>query len=390
MPLPSKLYRNSKSRGTRFRLPQASRRQSSTACFHLPWRGSRERICVLKSVARVVGLLSVCFCAISAPAAAGTNADIPSGTPENAADSGALRSYLQLQAQLRETQLALEHNRQETDAASARNAEAITARLQMVEQALTSQRSRELEAMQSANRWILIVAGTFAAVGFLAMLLTAYLQWRAVNRLAGFSTLAPASLSFGDARVLSAGGFRATQIGGGAMELPNDRLLGAIDRLEKRILELEHTTLAPTHANGVSEHITLTPTPNHASIVEGASAGAGADSVSAGASRIALLLAKGELLLSLDKPDEAVACFDEILALAPACPEALVKKGDALERLRRVDEAIDCYDRAIATDGSMTIAYLHKGGLFNRLERYEEALTCYEQALRSQETGNAA
>jgi tetratricopeptide (TPR) repeat protein len=287
--------------------------------------------------------------------------------------SEALRSYLQLQAQLHETQLALERNRQEAEIAAARNAEAVTARLQLVEQALTSQRARELEAMQSANRWVLIVAGTFAAVGFLAMLLTAYLQWRAVNRLAEFSAVPSAGLLFGGGRAqLPFAAGEAQLIGGGVVEQSNGRLLGALDRLEKRILELEQTAHTPPVGGAQS------------------SAGFATFVASAGASRITLLLAKGESLLNLDKTEEAVACFNEILTLAPAYPEALVKKGDALERLGKIDEAIDCYDRAIATDGSMTIAYLHKGGLFNRLERYEDALQCYEQALRSQEKGRAA
>ena len=103
------------------------------------------------------------------------------------------------------------------------------------------------------------------------------------------------------------------------------------------------------------------------------------------AARITVLLGKGQSLLNLDQAEEAVACFDQVLALDANHPEALVKKGAALERLRKLDEAIACYDRAIAADGSLTVAYLYKGGLFNRMERFGEALECYEQALRTQE-----
>jgi tetratricopeptide (TPR) repeat protein len=84
----------------------------------------------------------------------------------------------------------------------------------------------------------------------------------------------------------------------------------------------------------------------------------------------------------LDKPEAALGCLEEVLALDPGHTEALVKKGAALERLQRFDEAIQCYDRAIAQDNSMTMAYLYKGGVFNRTERYSEALACYEQALK--------
>ncbi|PYK96478.1 MAG: hypothetical protein DME19_19595, partial [Verrucomicrobia bacterium] len=103
------------------------------------------------------------------------------------------------------------------------------------------------------------------------------------------------------------------------------------------------------------------------------------------APHLALLLAKGQTLLSLDKPAEALACFDEIISLDPRNAEAFVKKGTALERLRRTEEALECYDRAIAVDRSLTTAYLYKGGVFNRLQRFEEALKCYEQALQTEQ-----
>jgi tetratricopeptide (TPR) repeat protein len=177
-------------------------------------------------------------------------------------------------------------------------------------------------------------------------------------------------------------------VGAGMAEQSNARLLGALDRLEKRILELEHIAHAPPAATAAATN--RAPSSMASDGAEPPSVAAAAPVAFAGADRISLLLAKGESLLNLDKSEEAARCFDEALALAPGCPEALVKKGDALERLRQIDEAINCYDRAIATDGSMTVAYLHKGGLFNRLERYEEALQCYEQALRTQEKERAA
>src|SRR5262245_3974349 len=76
-----------------------------------------------------------------------------------------LRSYQQIQERLNSTQQALERNRQDAENAAARNAEAMTARLQGIEQSLAAQRARDLEAIQSSNRVLLIVAGTFAAMG---------------------------------------------------------------------------------------------------------------------------------------------------------------------------------------------------------------------------------
>ena len=295
----------------------------------------------------------------------------PPAKLEAEATPDVMRAYLQLQEQLHAAQLAIERNRQESETAAARNAEVIAARLKALEESLVAQRAQELEAIeaiQGANRLMIKIGGACAAAGCLAILLTAYFQWRAVNRLTEFSVLSQASLPMGRS-ALAAPGPVATV----AADPVNTRLLGALERLEQRIFELEHTARPP-----LSERTAATEPPP----ADGA--------VASPAARIRVLLAKGESLVSLDKTEEALACFDEILALDPDQAEALVKKGDALERLRKIDDAIGCYDRAIAAGRSLTVAYLHKGGLYNRLERYEEALQCYEQALRTQEKSHAA
>jgi tetratricopeptide (TPR) repeat protein len=163
------------------------------------------------------------------------------------------------------------------------------------------------------------------------------------------------------------------------MAQSSTRLFGALTSLEKRILELEHTT-HPHLSSGASAE----STPN----VNGAQANG--HRPEGEEDHLTLLLAKGQSLLNLDKAGEALACFEAVLQTEPHHGEALVKKGIALEQLRQVDEALRCYDQAIAANGGLTIAYLQKGGLFNRLERYEEALQCYELALHSQERAQAS
>ena len=299
---------------------------------------------------------------------------VPAAKVEDTNSLETLRTYLQLQEQLHATQLAIEENRKEATAAAARNAEALATRLQAIEQALVLQRTRDLEAVQSSNRMMLIAAGAVGALGFLAMLLMSYSHWRAMNRLAEIASGFPANHGLGNGRSVAAlGPGEGHVVTVGPAEESNGRLLGAIDRLEKRIYELEHTAHAPLQ-EGTSSPASSAPTNSDANSVR----------ASMDVARVGVLLGKGESLLSMDKPEEALGCFEEILALNPNHTEALVKKGTALERLRKLDEAINCYDRAIAADSSMTIAYLHKGGLFNRMERFSEALECYEQALRSQ------
>ena len=205
----------------------------------------------------------------------------------------------------------------------------------------------------------------------MAMLLTAYLQWRAVNRLAEFMALLPVA---GRTALPPPGTTETQLVSAGVTAQSNARLFGALTRLEKRISELEHTTHTPLEEKTHSPGALMQATPSNTD-----------PNVTNHSDHLALLLAKGQSLLNLDKASEALACYDEILAHAPHHPEALVKKGVALEQLRQVEDALRCYDSAIAADNSLTVAYLQKGGLFNRLERYEEALQCYEEALRSQE-----
>lgn len=347
--------------------------------FSLSGPGHRvaARLLSMKHFWSFVPLLTfVAFLGFS-PAARGAELQPPPGGKiEETNTQEALRAYLQLQEQLHATQMAVEQNRKDAAESASRAAAELGNRLQGIEHALSLQRARELEAMQSSNRVMLVVAGSFAALGFLAMVLMAYFQWRTVNGLAEISAALPPVRALGPGSALAALG--PGDLPGAAAEQSNLRLLGAMEQLEKRIHELEHTSLpslargaefAPAPSNGNGAH--LEPVP--AAGTPGATG------------RPEVLLAKGESLLSLGQYEEALACFDAALELEPGQGEALVKKGSALEKMNRVDQAIECYDRAIQVDSSLTIAYLHKGGLFNRMERYHEALECYEKALQTQE-----
>jgi tetratricopeptide (TPR) repeat protein len=307
----------------------------------------------------------------------GAEPDSPASAVGKADDTSVqdtLRSYLQLQEQIHATQLAVERSRTQAEAAAAETAKAFTARLQGIEQALATQRAQELEAMQSSNKVMLVVAGLFAALGLLAMVFMAYFQWRTINRLAEISAALPMAHALGAGPALAAlGAGDPHLVSVSPPEQSSQRLLGALEQLEKRIHELEHTAQPPLNE---------TPPPPNGEAVAAATGEPGA---TPDAARITMLLGKGQSLLNLDQAEEALGCFDQVLALDPSHPEALVKKGAALERLRKLEEAIACYDRAIAANGSLTVAYLYKGGLFNRMERFSEALECYEQALRTQE-----
>jgi len=326
---------------------------------------------------RAIIVLLICASSFSRASAQDSNPP-PAATLQTQATNAeeTLRSYLQLQEQVHAAQLAIERARQESDAAAAHNAEVMEARLQAIERSLNAQREQELDAVRSSNRTMLIVAGLFVAIGVVAMFLAALFQWRTVHQLAEITTTLSAARKLGALPSVAAlGPVESHLVTAGAAEEASGRLLGAMNRLEQRILELEHVAQAPSSGGGSAKTIPEGTPPPHANGQRDA----------AEAHRITLLLGKGQSLLSLDQPQEALACFDEILQIDAHHTEALVRKGTALERLRKLDEALECYDQAIAADGSLTIAYLYKGGLYNRQERFSDALRCYEQALHTKE-----
>jgi tetratricopeptide (TPR) repeat protein len=281
-----------------------------------------------------------------------------------------VNGYLQIQAQLHDTQLAIENIRRETAAAAKLNADELAARMQKLEDNLATQRAHDAEMAQKNQQMTLILAVAFGLIVVAAVLFMAYLQWRAVARLVELSTRRAPEFSYGTGQVVP------PLMSNAAVEQSNARLTGAVDLLQKRILELEQSLRAPLAeqkapaTNGLHKQ---------SGALSGRSAATDRDEC------VANLLDEGQALLDAQHPDKALECFEVALGLEPEHAEALVKKGGALEKLGRTDEAIACYDRAIAADETLTIAHLHKGGLFNRLARYDEALECYEQALRTQE-----
>ena len=303
-----------------------------------------------------------------------------------------LEGFLKLQEQIHATQLAIEQYGQEAKEAATQNAEALAKGLQSMQEAFSTERARELEtiqsssqAMQKSNKVMLIVVGTFAAMGFLIMLIMTYFQWRTSSSLAAISAAWPAALGFGRGSVVPAlGPGDSRLVRGGVVGQSNLRLLAAMEQPAKGT----HGLGQRARAELKSSEGTTSPGGNGESVAPSNSDSGATSAELAGTdkhARIAELLSQAHSMLDVDNPEAALTCFDKVLALEPDHSEALVKKGVALERLHKLNEAIECYDHAIAVDATMTSAYLHKGGLCNRLERFKEALECYEKALRTQD-----
>lgn len=260
----------------------------------------------------------------------------------------------------------------EADAAAARNAEALSTRLDLIEKSLETHKESSAAVLQASaavkdaglqiqksNRLTMLFAGLIAIVGFLALAVTGWLQWKTANRLSslpsavGFPSLLPP-------QGYSTLGFRPSETP------PNTRLMDALGHLEHRIADLEvgHNEPLPSgDGPGAQE----------------------SDTAVATNAELTSLIREGEKLLTQEQAEKAIEHFDAILTNHPGHPEVLLHKGAALERLQKDEEAIECYDQAIRADKTLTMAYLHKGGLFNRMEKFNEAMECYEQALKVQE-----
>jgi hypothetical protein len=329
--------------------------------------------------------------AAPAPAPAANAAPAPTAaTPEAVATTNVAAST----AELRAAQEAIEQLRRELEHNAARNADAITAGLSVIEPALT----RQLEAVRSSNQTILLVAGLFAGVAVLGLLVISLILMRAIGR---FSELAVISSSRAHLLGMGQGELEMAPGRSGMAGQVSGRFHGALEQLQRRIQELEQSLQAAS-----AEH-PLVPAPSPTALAmpsnpepeatniqpllsTPAPTGSAAAGSAASPSRASVLLGKGQALLNLDAADQALACFEEALTLEPGNAEALVKKGMALEKLQDWEQALECYNRAIASDNTLTVAYLYRGGVCNRLQRYREALESYEQALRTEKKVRAS
>ncbi|HEU6447746.1 MAG TPA: tetratricopeptide repeat protein [Verrucomicrobiae bacterium] len=289
-------------------------------------------------------------------------------SPE-AATTATQNALLQIQEQLHAAQLAISDSREQAEVAAATNVAVLTARIQALEQTIATQRANDAEAARKTQELTLLMAGAFGLAGLSVILLMFYFQWRGFSHLAEISSR---QLALADSRRSSALVGAATELTAeisaparAAVENSNSRLLMLVEKLEKRVVEMEQSS--------------------HGQLTDAVSKTKSANGKCGPEDAIANLLADGQTLLNASQPENALKLFEQALAINPDSTEALVKKGGALEKLGRIDDAIGCYDRAIQLNETMTIAYLQKGGLFSRLARYDEALLCYEQALLTQD-----
>ena len=315
----------------------------------------------------------------------------PAGNGETAATNGPVEMSL--------TREAIEQLRRDIEAAATRNTAAITAALDRFTPAIEAVQSQQAAVIQSSNRTILIVAGGFAGVGLVALMSVVAVLMRALSRFSDLANSATRGAMYSAGHPAPAlGPGDLVNVNANAVEQASARFQHAIEHLQKRIFELEHAAqpaaiesgkstiaLKPVETLGPAPAINISPLPAH-EVTPVRKSGEPTDA----AARTGLLLGKGQALLNLDQAEQALECFDEILALEPNNTEALLRRGLALERMENWEKALECYDRAIALDGALTVAYLYKGGVCNKLQRHREALESYEHALRAERRSRAS
>lgn len=90
----------------------------------------------------------------------------------------------------------------------------------------------------------------------------------------------------------------------------------------------------------------------------------------------------GVLLASLQRQDEALACFDKLIAMKADFGEAYFQRGNVLLALRRFPEAVTSFDQAIAIDPSHVNALFNKGLALHEQGKLADAIAGYDAALR--------
>ena len=232
-----------------------------------------------------------------------------------------------------------------------------------LEKSLEEQRRREIELSEQSRAFnAKVLTGAGAAV-FLVFLGSYWFQFRCLNRVMEITQpRGELPVSFGPA-LLEAATARES------------KLLDAVRILEDRIRHLE----SPGSANGAHEN-------GHAVIAENSTeepaAVASPNSADAPlATKVSVLLAKGDVLLETERLQEALTTFSEAVNYAPTNVETHLKKGIALERLNRLEQALSCYNDALRLNPKRSFAYVHKARVLAALQRYDEALSVYDMAL---------
>ena len=89
----------------------------------------------------------------------------------------------------------------------------------------------------------------------------------------------------------------------------------------------------------------------------------------------------GNVLLGLQRLDEAFVAFGKALALDPALAAAELNRGSILMSRKRFEEAIASFDAVIRINRNFAEAHCNRGHALQEIRRYDEALASCDAAL---------
>ncbi len=82
----------------------------------------------------------------------------------------------------------------------------------------------------------------------------------------------------------------------------------------------------------------------------------------------------------LSKNNEAIYCYDKVLALNPSQVSARYTKGSALYRLGRFSQALFCHEKALEIDPYKALVWYGKGAALEALKEHERGKKCFSTA----------
>jgi predicted O-linked N-acetylglucosamine transferase (SPINDLY family) len=89
----------------------------------------------------------------------------------------------------------------------------------------------------------------------------------------------------------------------------------------------------------------------------------------------------GAICVGMGRLDEAIAHYDQAIAIAPDFIEAFNNRGNVLADLKRFDQAIADFDQAIRLKPDYADSHVNRGITLGKLKRPEEALAAFNLAI---------
>ncbi len=90
---------------------------------------------------------------------------------------------------------------------------------------------------------------------------------------------------------------------------------------------------------------------------------------------------RGVTLQAMARYAEALASFDQAVALKPGNAEVFNNRGAVLQLMNRHNDALASYDKAIALKPDYANAHYNRGSALKAMKRYAEALASFDQAI---------